>query len=326
MQVVTRRTGLSADLLRAWEKRHEVVAPTRSESGRRLYSDADVERLGLLYRATLAGRGIGHVAGLSTPELARLVRQDANAERSGGAAQRPLRRALPAGDHLVAYLDECVRAIERLDAAGLEAALRRAVVALPADALLDELVAPLLDRVGTSWREGTFRPVHGHLASAVLRRVLDRIIETGVSPAATPNLVVATPVGQFHEFGAMLAAATAATEGWRVTYLGVSLPSEDIAAAVTLTRARALALSIVYPASEPAVGHELRRLGALLPKGSVVLVGGSASAGYRPVLDEIGATLVPDLASLRSQLRTLRRGRQSAAPSRMRKSSAPPTA
>ena len=55
MQVVTRRTGLSADLLRAWEKRYEVVKPARSPSGRRLYSDADVEyhlktlaRLGLL--------------------------------------------------------------------------------------------------------------------------------------------------------------------------------------------------------------------------------------------------------------------------------------
>jgi MerR family transcriptional regulator, light-induced transcriptional regulator len=80
MRVVTRRTGLSADLLRAWERRYEVVTPARSESGRRLYSDADIERLRLLYRATLAGRTIGQVAELPTDALAALVRRDAAAD------------------------------------------------------------------------------------------------------------------------------------------------------------------------------------------------------------------------------------------------------
>ena len=309
MRVVTRRTGLSADLLRAWERRYEVVRPSRSESGRRLYSDADIERLGLLYRATLAGRGIGQLARLSTSELAVLVRRDAEAERSGDGAQRPQPVAPPA-DHLADYLSDCLRAIERLDAVSLEASLRRAVVALPAEALLDGLVVSLLERVGTRWREGALRPVHGHLASAVLRRVLDRVIETGASVAAAPSLVVATPAGQLHEFGAMLAAATAAAEGWRVTYLGASLPAEDIAAAAIQTRARAVALSIVYPASDPAVGHELRRLGTLLPKDVTLVVGGAASTGYRPLLEEIDAAPVGDLAGFRSQLRVLRRGRK----------------
>jgi methylmalonyl-CoA mutase cobalamin-binding subunit len=309
MRVVTRRTGLSADLLRAWERRYEVVQPSRSESGRRLYSDADIERLGLLYRATLAGRGIGQLARLSTPELAALVRRDADADRSGNGAQR-LQPVAPPAHPRADYLGDSFRAIERLDAVALEAVLRRAVVALPADAFLDALVVPLLEGVGTRWREGTLRPVHGHLASAVLRRVLDRVIETAASVGAAPNLVVATPAGQLHEFGALLAAATAAAEGWRVTYLGASLPAEDIAAAAAQTRARAVALSIVYPAGDRAVGHELRRLGSLLPKDATLVVGGAASPSYRAVLEEIGATAVGDLADFRTQLRVLRRGRQ----------------
>jgi DNA-binding transcriptional MerR regulator/methylmalonyl-CoA mutase cobalamin-binding subunit len=310
MRIVTRRTGLSADLLRAWERRYEVVRPSRSENGRRLYSDADIERLGLLYRATLAGRGIGQLARLSTSELAALVRRDTEAERSDNGAHTPPAVAPPADHHLAYYLRDSIRAIERLDAVALETSLRRAMVALPGDALLDGLVAPLLERIGTRWRDGTLQPVHGHLASAVLRRVLDRVIETAASASASPNLVVATPAGQLHEFGAMLAAATAAAEGWRVTYLGASLPAEDIAAAAAQTRARAVALSIVYPAGDPAVGHELRRLGTLLPKEVTLVVGGAASTGYRSVLEEIGATPTSDLADFRSQLRTLRRGRQ----------------
>ena len=308
LRVVMRRTGLSADLLRAWERRYGVVTPARSASGRRLYSDADIERLRLLYRATLVGRSIGQVAGLSTRELAALVRRDAAAEgpREGTTAHvggdQALHLTAPSAD----YLDAGLRAVERLDAAALEAALRRAAVALAADAFLDALIAPLLERVGTGWREGMLRPVHGHLASVVLRRALDRVIETAAPTAAAPRVVVATPVGQIHELGAMLAAAAAAAEGWRVTYLGAGLPAEDIAEAAVVTRGRAVALSIVYPAGDPAVVSEIRRLARRLPSGVTLIAGGAAAPAYRPVLDEVGAVLSASLADFRARLRAMR--------------------
>lgn len=306
MGVVTRRTGLSADLLRVWEKRHDVVKPARSSGGRRLYSDADIERLRLLYRATLAGRGIGQVAALSTQALATLVRRDADAERAdtnGRASADDARAVAPA---TAEYLADAGRAIERLDAHALEAVLRRAVVALPVATLLDDLVVPLLERIGGQWRKGTLRPVHGHLATVVLRRVLDRVIDTASSPGASPHLIVATPAGQADEFGALLTAATAAAEGWRVTYLGAGLPAEDIAEAAVRTHARAVALSLVYPAGDPAVAHELRRLRALLPARVTTLAGGGAASAYRTPLDETGTRLVSDLGELRAMLRALR--------------------
>lgn len=307
MPVVTRRTGLSPDLLRVWEKRYAVVKPTRSTGGRRLYSDADIERLQLLYRATLGGRSIGQVAKLPPDELAELVRRDAEADGAAGAAGRAPSESARASAEL---LRDCLRAVERLDAPVLDSVLRRAVVALSADALLDELIVPLLERIGGRWREGTLRPVHGHLASTVLRRTLERVAETATSPRASPNLVVATPAGQVHEFGALLSAATAAVEGWRVTYLGAGLPAEDIAEAAAATRARAVAVSVVYPAGDPALAHEIRRLAALLPQRVALLVGGGATPAYRDALGDAGATVLSDLAGLRAELRRMRRERR----------------
>jgi MerR family transcriptional regulator, light-induced transcriptional regulator len=311
MRIVTRRTGLSAHLLRAWERRYEVVKPSRSEGGRRLYSDADIERLRLLYRATLAGRSIGQVAELSTEALTALVRLDAEADAEAELANQGAQGSeLITPPATAGYLADCIRSVERLDAPGLDATLRRAVVALPAAVLLDAVVVPLLERLGTRWREGTLRPVHGHLASAVLRRVLDRVIESASSPLGTANLVVATPAGQVHEFGALVVAAAAAAEGWRVTYLGADLPAEDIAEAAARTRARAAALSVVFPAGDAALGDELRRLRAVLPKDVTLVVGGAAASAYSEVLNEIGAERLNDLEGLRAQLRTLRRARR----------------
>lgn len=316
MRVVTRRTGLSADLLRAWERRYEVVRPSRSEGGRRLYSDQDIERLRLLYRATLAGRSIGQVAGLSTPALARLVLQDAEADAmSQRASERVQEPELITSTSTIDYLGECVLAVERLDAAGLDAIVRRAALGLPLRALLDGLVVSLLERVGTGWRDGSLRPVHEHLASVVLRRLLDRVIESAGSPLASANLVVATPSGQIHEFGALLVAATAAVEGWRVTYLGADLPAEEIVEAAIRTHAQTVGLSVVFPSGGTALADELRRLKAMLPPSVALLVGGAASSAYGAVLEEIGAVWLNDLEKLRVQLRTpprvRRRGRVS---------------
>ena len=66
IKVVARRTGLSPHVIRAWERRYGAVEPERSATGRRLYSDTEIERLQALERATRAGHSIGQIAQLST--------------------------------------------------------------------------------------------------------------------------------------------------------------------------------------------------------------------------------------------------------------------
>ena len=73
IRVVSRRTGLSPALLRAWEKRYRVVTPSRSEGGQRLYSDEDVHRLALLQWVVEEGRNISQVSSLSLERLEALV-------------------------------------------------------------------------------------------------------------------------------------------------------------------------------------------------------------------------------------------------------------
>ena len=48
IQVVARRTGLSVDVIRAWERRYGVVETRRTESLGRIYTRDDVERLTMI--------------------------------------------------------------------------------------------------------------------------------------------------------------------------------------------------------------------------------------------------------------------------------------
>lgn len=300
IQVVARRTALSPDVIRAWERRHGVVTPARSESGSRLYSDADIERLRLIARAKLSGRRLGQAATLPPEELAAVVRQEetATVQPPGDAGAA----ALLALEHLHACLD----ALARFDATALDAALRRATVALSAETFLDAIVVRLREHVTEGVHRGTLRPSQEHLAQAALRRALDRVTETATHPSAGPDLIVTTPPGQTQELGALLTAAAAAAEGWRVVYLGPGLPAEDIAEAAARTRARAVAVSLGGAPADRIVPRELRRLRILLPADVAIVVENSGSGAHHSVLREIGATVLRDVPALLTQLRALR--------------------
>jgi MerR family transcriptional regulator, light-induced transcriptional regulator len=296
--VVARHTGLKPDLIRAWERRYGAVAPGRSDTRRRLYSDADIARLQLLRRVVDTGRAIGQVANLSNGELEALIA----AEPTLVSAPPPS----PNGEVADTFLELCLTAARRLEVAELELHLERASVALSRNSLLERLMVPLLHRVGELWQQGELRPAHEHLASAVVRSFLGGMYRTYDTPAAAPHLLSTTPPRQRHELGALIVAAVAAGEGWKATYLGPDLPPEEIASAAREKGARAVALSLVYPPDDPLLADDLRRLRRLLPSTTALIAGGRAATAYSAALDEIGAVRVTDLPSLRRELERLR--------------------
>jgi methylmalonyl-CoA mutase cobalamin-binding subunit len=117
---------------------------------------------------------------------------------------------------------------------------------------------------------------------------------------------VATPAGQLHELGALLVGAIAANLGWQVTSLGASLPALEIAGAACQKKARAVALSLVYPEDDANLPGELTRLREALPEDTTLLVGGRAMPAYRDVLQRLGAVLEEDVLQLGLALDRLR--------------------
>jgi DNA-binding transcriptional MerR regulator/methylmalonyl-CoA mutase cobalamin-binding subunit len=300
IKVAANRTGLTSHVIRVWEKRYGAVTPERTGTKRRLYSDEQIERLGLLRDITKAGHSIGHVAKLPTDKLRQLARE----AREIPAAAPPSTRAATAPE---ALLEECVAAVKALDARSLDETLKRGAAQLGAQGLLQRVIAPLAQMIGDLWREGSLTAAHEHFATAVIRVFLGQAARPFAGTDQSPVLVVATPSGQLHELGALLAGAAAANLGWHVTYLGPSLPAAEIIGAARQNRARAVALSLVYPEDDPKLVAELAAIRQSLPPEVPLLVGGRAMPAYRDGLKGIGVVLVEDLVQFGSALDGLRR-------------------
>lgn len=291
--VVVARTGIAQDLLRAWERRYAAVRPGRSDGGRRLYSDDDVERLNLIRQALDGGRRIGDVARLDAGELLRLCREDGLAERNAPAA---------GGDEGGGLLDAARSALLAWDTAAFERVLGEASVALALPRLLDQLLVPLLEDIGRSWSAGDLRPAQEHMATASVRTLLGNLHLRRRPRSGAPALVVGTPQGQRHELGALMAALTAQEAGWDAIYLGPDLPAEELASVLFRRNARGVALSLVPPVDERQLGEELLGLRRAIGPERAIWVGGRGAAACQPQLDAVGARRLGSLDDLRQQL------------------------
>ena len=299
IKVVAQRTGLSAHVIRIWEKRYGAVKPSRSGTNRRCYSEAEVQRLILLRQVTEAGHNIGNVAALDVERLRGLLLPQSiglSGELSGVEFSSP-----------EGFLAAGLQATKNLDPEALKQVLQTARIKLGAQGLLQLLIGPMVQQLGTLWRAGELTAAHEHFATGVIRTFLG--MESAPFSASNQNakLIVATPTGQLHELGALLVYSTAINLGWKVIYLGASLPAAEIAGAAFQNGVRAVALSLVYPEDDPLVDSELRKLREMLPSEVSIIIGGRAAAAYRSTIESIGAVLIGDLDALCNTLDQLRR-------------------
>jgi DNA-binding transcriptional MerR regulator len=288
IRVVAERTGLSLHVLRAWERRHGVVSPTRSEGGQRLYSDADVDRLSLLFKASKAGRALADVAALPNDELSRLVAQDAD---------RGHAKLTPASDHRA----KALAAVLDLEPERLHSVLRRAVLSLGTPVFLEQVLTPLLVDIGEEWHAGRITIAHEHAATGAVTQILGWLMRELEVQGDAPRVLLATPAGERHSLGGMIAAAAASHDGWHVTWLGADLPAAQIAAAARRHRANAVGLSVATVSDGQSWREELALLRQSLDPQTPLFVGGFGASALEHI---DGATLIRDFTHWRSLLRT----------------------
>jgi methanogenic corrinoid protein MtbC1 len=204
-----------------------------------------------------------------------------------------------------AKLDEAMDAVTAMDPTHLEQILYQAAAGFSRPVLIEKFLAPFLERIGREWHRGAVRVAQEHFASSIVRGFLASLKRNAGVPKTAPVLLVASPAGQEHEFGALFAAVTAETCGWRSLYLGANLPAEEIAGSANSKQVRAVALSIIYPASDPRLVQELEILHRCLDSDTPIIVGGQAAPSYKAALDSIRAVTLRDTNALCSYLEAL---------------------
>ena len=240
---LSRRTGVSAELLRAWERRYGLLHPTRTDGGFRLYSPADERRVSLM-RSHLQH-------GMSAAEAARLTLT----ETDGGtrADDEPVLRR---------RAQELRQALDNLDEGAAQSALDSVLAEFSTETALTDLVLPYLHELGERWASGEASVGQEHFASQLIRgRLLG--LARGWDRGTGPRALLACAPGEQHDLGLIAFGVALRARGWRITYLGQDTPLETLAESARSLGPLAIVISSVSPDRLSRSRAELRRLAGI---------------------------------------------------------------
>src|SRR3954465_1582992 len=255
---LSRRSGFSADVIRAWERRYDLLRPSRSEGGFRLYSADDISRLRLMRH--YLGRGI------PTSQAAGLVHrvQTAALDANPGVPPGDVRKAL----HVLR------ESLEGFDDGPAARTLERLLGVFTAGAVLRDIVLPYLREVGERWACGEATIAQEHFASNFLEGWMHTMAR-GWNRSGPYRAVLACVPGERHALGLMAFGLALHDLGWRITYLGADAPVPAVEHAAGAVAADVVVVSAALPTT---LASQVDALRALSRRHAVAVGGAGAGA------------------------------------------------
>lgn len=238
LKSVLRLTGLNPDTVRVWEKRYNAVTPSRTSTGRRMYSEFEVNRLKLLAELTYNGHSISTVANLPDNKLVSLL--------ATIKSSNPLSKASALNPQIKIVSNEIMAAIEEFDLGKLEVQLSKCNFSMSSRDLLFYLIPQLMLQVGAKINNDTMSVAQEHALSELIkkniRKVYDELEPVDGSMKPEKTLLFATPQDHLHEFAVLMAAVLCRFSGFKTHFLGSNLPAIDLISATKKLKPHAIIL------------------------------------------------------------------------------------
>ena len=202
---LAQRTGVGADTLRKWEQRYGILRPARTAGGQRRYSERDVARVEWLRDRLKEGYRIGEAAAL-------LGDSEIPQPRTPEELQDALYEAAANG-----YGTEIARLLDQTFALST---VERAC---------EDVVGPLLRRIGDGWASGEIGIANEHLVSEAVRARLQSWLSYARGGTRGTAVLACAP-GERHDLGLLMAGAQLRSDGWQVAFLGADTPPAEAVA------------------------------------------------------------------------------------------------
>ncbi|WP_273129077.1 MerR family transcriptional regulator [Metabacillus sp. HB246100] len=216
IKAVSKMLGIQAGTLRAWERRYNMIAPIRNESGHRLYSEEHIKILKWLLNKVNKGFTISQAVNLlETNQVSYNENKDF-----------PMKEEEQ--DRSVDLMDELLHALLSFDENEAHELLNRAFSLYSVDKVVIEILGNLLVKIGDLWEVGKITSAHEHFASSFLRSRIGMILHTLPVDGLLPKVVAVCGPEESHELGLLIFTLYLRRKGFEVIYLGASIAEGDI--------------------------------------------------------------------------------------------------
>jgi DNA-binding transcriptional MerR regulator len=230
IKVVAERTGVSAHMLRAWERRYGVPKPRRGAENRyRLYDEQDIaDVLWLKQRVE---------SGIPPAQASAMLRQRREQPRASAIAEvtQPITSAQTALQNAFAESDD----------AAARQILDEAFALFTPEQVALQIIEPTMKEIGERWMRNETTVWQEHIASSVVQQKLFAVLQSQPPlPITAPYFVAACAPNEEHALGLLTFSLLAQRQGWRVVYLGQGTPLAEINDLVRASKPNVVVVSV----------------------------------------------------------------------------------
>ncbi|MBZ0206466.1 MAG: MerR family transcriptional regulator [Flavobacteriales bacterium] len=206
-------SGIKAHTIRAWERRHGLLKPSRSKTNIRSYDMDDLKTILNTSLLLKEGMSISEIAALTGKQREEKIKNEISRQLDKDSALNALKLAT------VTYDEDL-----------FERTSRNYRVDHGFEALVENLFLPLLNMLGLLWQASAICPAQEHFSSNLVRQKLISAIDALPygSDDTRPMAVLYLPENEIHELGLLYLQYHLRREGRRSIYLGESVPIEDL--------------------------------------------------------------------------------------------------
>ncbi len=222
-------TGIKTATIRIWEKRYQIIAPQRTDTNIRYYTNEDLKQLLNINVLNRAGLKISLIAKLTAPEIAAKVKELAFVRVEDEDLFDSLFLSMIDLDEIT-FSHTYYKAVSRL---GFEDTFKR-------------IIFLFFKRIGLMWQTNTINPAQEHFISNLVRQKLIAAIDSLPLnyPANAPSALLFLPEDELHEIGLLFLNYLLRQRGFKTVYLGQALPLVDLPRILEISKPDLLIASI----------------------------------------------------------------------------------
>lgn len=260
IQLASRISGVGVHTIRAWEKRYGAVRPQRNDSGRRIYTESEVERLSMLSELCSLGHSIGHIANLPTDELKKNLKKLGRFEQRGGPAPLLSKTVVSNTDSALEGLILALK-MYKLDIISHE--FNKIGLVLSPRQLVFDIISPLLNEVGKTIAAGELSLSQEQALMALIRFHIGPVLFKQVQHRSKKpqTFVILSPEGELDDMPGLLSALLCAHYNLNFVYLGPNMPLSALMETVEAVSADKIILNV-----SPHISMDNRSLGIYIQK------------------------------------------------------------
>ncbi len=216
-------TGIKAHTIRIWEKRYDILEPTRTKTKIRTYCDAQIARILNISLLNNHGHKISRIASFSEAEINKLVwkiRINNNNDQSS---------------------EKLILALIELDEELFRDTLNNLISEFGLTVTFSSHIIPFFDRIGVMWLTGSISPAQEHFISNLIRqKIIVEIDKLVVPKSKVTPIMLFLPEYEWHEISLLYYHYLLKSKGLNTIYLGQSLPYDSLIDCIKKIKPRAI--------------------------------------------------------------------------------------